>query len=347
MRLGISSWSYFGDNNPDSPSGANFYMSSIILECKKRGWEVFWMQPNRDAEFAEVKFENFLPKERKEAYEYTKFVHELAIPVLDILLIEWRWPIEGRNFGTCIEDNYTPDLKIQRQLLDMYKDTGTKIVVWDQDYKIANDAFELLYKIKAKIIETSVIPMSQRHRCHVPFDFSLFSHVDLHGDTRDEIVYIGNNYERSEKHIDIVDAAADLIPTSFYGNWLKYNNDCLSKYASIEFKKRLTKAEFGHAMSTALLVPLLAKKEYFEHGFMTARILEALYFGALPVGFRDFNGIEFYVIPELIISNKKELVELYDRINGDIQLYRDLWHTQVTKLEFMHVKHFIDLLERI
>jgi len=358
--IGLSFWGYLGDNVADSPSGANFYLPSAIKELNKRGYKIYSLQEDRDGKLNEpIKYENFMIKDRIDSYNLLNFVEGNDFPELDILYIEWRWPIEGRNTINDIDKpSFTPDLIRQQEILDHYMNTNTKIVIWDQDYKITEvDEEKLMQNSNVKIVETSVIPrkiLMERHRINVPFDFDVMSDIGLNPVLSKNIIYIGNNYERE----DIIDKymypISEKFPgiVKFYGNWRKYPAEferVSNKWPNIDYKDRITKADFEAVYRDSLCVPLLAKNDYLKNGFMTARLLESLYFGSLPIGFREFNGIDFYLLDELIVDSPEDFIKKYEEL-ANLSFYNKivLRDRQVERLrDFMDVKYFVNILERI
>jgi len=354
--VGLSFWSYLGDNVPDSPSGANFYLPHLIFELHKRGYKIYALQEDRDGKLGEeLIFKNFLARDRKEAYELLNFVEKDNFPELDILYVEWRWPIPGRNTLKDIKtQGYTPDLQRQNEILEYYHNKNeTKIMIWDQDHKVTSDD-EKKY-IRANFVETSTTPRyitKKRQRIHVPFDMRKIMDYGLSERYSDVVLYVGNNYEREEMIDKYIKPLSNEYSNKvkFYGNWKKYPDEfdrISKKWPNISYNDRIAKDRFLEVYGDSICSPLLAKKSYLEYGHMTARILETLYFGSLPIGFREFNGIEFYLIPELIVDSPEDFIKKYNNLLSMSKLSKfNLYKKQIEKLEFMDVKYFVDLLER-
>ena len=361
-KIGLSFWAYLGDNVIDSPSGANFYLPSVVSVLQDRDYEIYSLQQNRDGMLSEpIKFENFLADERRKTYEALNFVEGSDFPDLDILYVEWRWPIQGRNtFNDIGVPGFTPDLLRQTAILDYYLNKkNTKIVIWDQDYKLSEideEKFLNADSANVKIVETSVFPKKRlidRYRIQVPFDFDTIYEYGINFG-RDKILYVGNNYERERMIDEYMLPISEKYPgkVQFYGNWRKYPEEferISNKWPNIVYNDRITKADFLRVYQDSLCVPLLAKDDYLKHGHMTARLLESLYFGSLPIGFREFNGIEFYLTDELIVNSAEDFIYKYEelmRYNYSERI--KLYNAQIDRLKpLMDVHRFVDTIERI
>ena len=65
--------------------------------------------------------------------------------------------------------------------------------------------------------------------------------------------------------------------------------------------------------SKAAVTPLLAKEEYCKYSFMTARLIEAVFYGCVPLLIEEFElpfkFLEHDLVDILTIHSKEELVE--------------------------------------
>jgi hypothetical protein len=372
--VGYSFWNYLSDIEPDSPGGGNFYIPDLILEMKKRDWKVIPLQENRDKLLADqrkcdIPFgDNFIPEVRKECYDYlfeTKkdgsvgFVDIKGIfcefPKLDLLILEWRWPIAGRNTQ---EDKgktgFTPDLLRQMAILDHYhNNTDTTCVILDLDHKLTIDDEKKYYK--CHILETSVNPLEQytlRERAFLPFDVSRIRKNRIYlKDPNNVITYIGNNYERSEIIDEYIKPISKEFPggVRFVGNWTKYPEifaDIKKRWPNIVYEPRVVKEDFIYKYGPSLSCPLLAKQAYYDRGFVTPRILESLLYGCLPVGFTCHRGIEYFLPKELIVSTPEEYIKLIKKLKKmTIYEYKQLINKTFPFLDIYSPKVYVDKLE--
>lgn len=384
LRVGYSFWGFLGDNKYDThgnrvstPDGNATYSWSIIWEAMRRGYTVHAMQDDRDWTGwkidKEENFASFSKEKRTKMYLDLKhtFGSSEIMPELDVLLVEWRFPIPGRN---CIADDpnavpgtgsahpggywipndmtgLQPDLLRQNQILSYYKNyTKTKIIFWDLDHKLtARD--EEGWKPDA-VFETSVTPrklIMERTRVEPPFHIpDLLQHPTLPSDPNRKLVYIGSRYERDDVITEWVKPTSNQYPNGveFHGNWLKTLDECKKLWPNVAYHDRCTTKDFRQIYGTAVACPLLAKKSYLETGFITPRPWEALLFGTLPVGLNSAKGIREYT--NFIAYDGEDMTTVVEHMSRmDVQHKDECRRELVEKLEFMDAKHFLDKMEAV
>lgn len=364
MRLGYSFWGFLGDFKLDrngvevsSPDGNATYSWSIIWAAQQRGWEVFAMQEDRDVPGYMIydyrNFSSFCGKERLGAWLQVGDTLGRDLPELDVLLLEWRWPIAGRNCGIDIrESDYQPDLDRQLQLLRHYSGTGTKIIIWDLDHKLT--AEDELAWCPAAIFETSVLPrrLTQgRVRVEPPVPVSrLHDLPTLPQDPARKLVYIGNRYERDDVISEYIVPVSDRFPqqVEFWGGWTKEPtlSECRRMWPNIGYHGRITTRDFRRVYSDAVACPLLAKRSYLETGFVTPRIWEALMFGTIPIGLGAHHGINEYVLMQ--VEDAVELGEMVLELSrAEPEVRRALRSRSIEHIGHMDVSHFLDRIEEV
>src|SRR5690606_19517767 len=125
------------------------YSWSIEDAAHTRKWQVIPLGENRDAPAAKnlgaALFSAFSQQRRAASYErmlrrgWTKD-SDRKFPELDLVLIEWRFPIPGRNTPDMKgKPGYQRDLERQREVIDHYGARGVPIVIWDLDHKLTED----------------------------------------------------------------------------------------------------------------------------------------------------------------------------------------------------------------
>ncbi len=384
MRIGYSFWGFLGDNKLDeslneisAPDGNATYSWSLIWEMQRRGHTVLAMQEDRDypgwKKFRGDNFAAFSREKRVSAYENLRhtFGSSEILPELDVLLVEWRFPIPGRN---CIADDpnavpgtgsahpggywipndmtgLQPDLLRQNQILSYYKNyTKTKIIFWDLDHKLtARD--EEGWKPDA-IFETSHSPLKltkERTRVEPPFHIpDLLQLPTLPPDPNRKTVYIGSRYERDDVITKWLRPLSESYPGSveFHGNWLKTIDECKKLWPNISYHDRCTVRNFRQIYGTAASCPLLAKQSYLQSGFITPRPWEALMFGTIPIGLGAAKGIEQYV--EFCAHDGTDMIEVAELLAGlDVKERDRIRKENVARLEFMDARFFVDTLEKV
>jgi hypothetical protein len=145
MKIGYSAWGFVGDGVLDSPDGGRLTRSLFLSHLITRGHTIVWLQQNRDIDengnilFCKDRIANY--KNDWEKTQLCQLQYDEGFPEVDVLFLEWRWPIPGRNFlGPDMlktirgGKGWTPDLDRQTELLKYYtENTQTKIAIWDKD----------------------------------------------------------------------------------------------------------------------------------------------------------------------------------------------------------------------
>lgn len=335
-----------------SPDGNFSYSWSIIQEFQKRGWEVYCLV-DRDKEivktYGQDAFKSFAMKKRFEMYKNIKFIENINnLPEVDLVLNEWRFQTRD-NQKQPNEEGYSPDLFYQNKIIDFYKGK-TKIVVFDLDYKFTEQDEE--YVKPWKVLETALYPKRNHTSVYIPFDFTqMFEFSTLNFNKDKMLVYIGNNYERDFDFNNKIVPISKMFPDKVHlvGNWLKDSaKDFRDNNPQIQFHGRIGATEFRELYGNSLAVPLLAKEEYKEKGYVTMRILESLLFGSIPIGFSDFEGIDLFLPKELIIDmnnfeySSKKVFDYLLSLNyiDRVELRKKL----IRNLRFMDAENFVNKL---
>jgi|GEM_PF-1762451 len=362
LNIGYSFFGFLGDRHIkdgkeiSTPDGNATYSYTIIHELQKRGNIVYSMMPDRDKEgvslFGKYHFGAFSQNIRWNAYNNLRNIyskHEMILPSLDILLLEWRFPIPGRNVDVDKNGpNYQPDFDMQTDLLNYYKRIrDTKIIILDLDHKLT-EYDELQWEPNA-IFETSLYPETKyklRTPVYIPTIVDeLLQFKTKEPDNNKELVYIGSRYERDEIIDEYIKPYAELKKNKvyFYGNWRDYPEklkEAEERWPGIVFNNRIGSADFHKTYKDAYVVPLLGKKSYFNSGFVTARMFESVLFGSLPVGFSKHVGIEKLALK--VVDGYEGLINFVDELKST-PILRDIYRKeQVSMLRPMDVKNFVD-----
>lgn len=373
LRIGYSYWGFLGDmkyeggHQVSAPDGNATYSWALVSELHRRGHSVYMMQEDRDQEgwerWGSSLFSTFSPLKREAAYRGMHQTNGVDLPELDILLLEWRFPIPGRNcllsgpefarWYTFDANSLQPDLKRQQELIDHYRwNTDTKVVLWDLDHKL-EDSDEASV-IPHAIFETSAKPRFQElPRVRVEFptvvdDLLQFPTLDV--DPARKSVYIGSRYERDEVITRWLKPLSDEYPgqVEFWGNWLKTVDECKRLWPNVSYNDRITVRDFREVYGRAASVPLLGKKSYLDCGFVTPRPCEAIMFGSIPVGLSEHTGISRYVQPGLIAGDGQDMIEVVETLAYMTQKERHrVREENAHQLSFMDARHFADRIENV
>ncbi len=368
LKIGYLFRGFLGDkkfdsnwNEVSSPDGNATYSWSLEHECNRRNWKLIPLGENLDSPGAEKLgpsiFSAFSQQKRLHSFErmlnvgWTKMSDKL-FPELDAVLIEWRWPIPGRNTP---EDRgntyYQNDLDRQNEVLRHYTDLGVPIILWDLDHKIKIEDVEKWPD--ATIIETSIKPRSLRRskkRISVEPPFETKDLLQHKINTRMpsyHLGYIGSRYERDEtidKWIKPI-SPQNTHRVKFWGKW-EPEAEVKERWPGILFADRIGVSGFYDAYSKVAVVPILGKQSYYSSGFITPRPWEAVLFGSIPVGLNEHLGIENYV--ESIANSPEDLLEYGTRLRSISPVRREIMREEVAhKLCRCDAKFFIDTIERV
>ena len=375
MRIGYLFRGFLGDIKLDrnlnflsTPDGNATYSWTIEWECNRRGWKLIPLGENLDEhsarEYGEEIFAAFSSDRRAKSYErmlrngWVKNSDQ-KFPELDLVLIEWRWPIEGRNtLADKGSPNYQCDLERQFEVITEYGARGTPIVIWDLDHKLTLEDEKKLagLSMNVNVIETSAKPRSffcERKSVFPPHIQSELLQFDIKNFSPRYIMgYIGSRYERDDtidqwigtsNHRLFQDRKTKAI--AFWGKW-EPDDEVKKRWPNVEFKGRITTKDFLSAYSSVACVPLFAKQSYYDSGFITPRIAEAITFGSVPIGLNGHFGIEQHV--DKVVSDRNELMSFAKLFKSMSSIRRRVYREEAAhKIKHMDVANFIDVLERL
>ena len=360
MRIGYLFRGFLGDvkldaslNELSTPDGNATYSWTIEHECNRRRHQLIPLGANLDspaaAHLGESLFSAFSSQKRSESYVRMlkrgwTHLSDKRFPELDVVLVEWRWPIPGRNtLADRGSINYQDDLERQEEVLREYSDRGTPIIVWDLDHKLT-EADERRWGFD--VIETSVSPIRDHVRVEPPclssdlLQFDLDERMPMH-----HMGYIGSRYERDE----VIDrwigpiAPARTHRVKFWGKW-EPADEVRERWPGISFAGRIGVRGFREAYSRVATVPLLAKQSYYDCGFMTPRPAEAVTFGSIPVGLAGHLGVGGYA-PK-VVKDPQELLEFSTWVRTMSPLRRRVLREEAAHMLYCtDVRGFIDVIE--
>lgn len=356
--VGYFFWGYLGDEKSDekgkqttSPDGNAFYSWSIIAALKKRGFSVNNLSVDRDAplynKVGPELFKAWCWRERNDAYltprnmlkdlTYAQIAYliessedievvarnllqanyQYLIKNMEFALIEWRWRIPGRNVNSPITSSeFTPDFLLQSFWIAYLKKHNIPVVVFDLDYKLTQDdidSYGIEYVVELgnkweKLAQDGLTHVKAR-KVFIPFDFSCINEFSVE-ETKQHVVYVGNDYEREWCVNKYLPAG-----TTVYGKWA---TETQRLHQDLQFMGRINAAQMHDAYKNFAVTPLLAKAEYCKYSFVTARLIEAIFYGVVPLFIRELGDgdPEFFnrFIPVgyhkmLIVDGADEVVE--------------------------------------
>lgn len=387
--VGYSYWGFLTDTKYDSkgnklstPDGNAFYSWSIIFQLLENGYNVLRIMPTRD-NFSFVydvnnPFSAFIKSKRLSAYyiskgikyndDYTKenvfkLWNEEGLNKCSYIIHEWRMLIPGRNDLQPTDKDFQPDYLLQEYLIEYCAKYNVDLVIFDLDYKLTEKD---LVSCKVKGVNYIVIELGNKWENHkeqykfiskvsktvnIPFLFSEINYFEYFnfGDFENNLVYIGNRYERDwciDKYIP-----TEMKNVKIYGNWLESGRDSADKWPNLKFGERLQTKDMYNVYSNSVCTILLAKEEYLKYSFMTARILEAIFYGCVPLFISEYGSytIEKYagVYAQLLtVENKSDVIDRCYMFKHNTELRASVILYLREKLKFMDVKYFIRDIEK-
>lgn len=383
MNIGYSYWGFLGDMKfgddgklVSTPDGNAFYSWSIIDELQKRGHNVYQMMPDRDSNGSkilgdDILFMSWAKDKRKSAYEnMVKTFDALDLSKLsesdvfacwdgcscggiDVILHEWRMAIPGRNTddarGSC---RWQPDLFLQNCLIDYCIKHGIKMVIFDLDYKLTEDHVKM---IADRGLDFNVFELGNKwldrdwaKKVYIPFDFKSIYEFKPESFVRDKLVYVGNRYERDWCIDKYIPSGIDGV--AVYGNWDEGGRDSKNRWPGIDFRHRLQTCEMHDVYSSSASTILLAKRDYCKFEFMTARVVEALFYCSVPLFIEEYGdeliktfagGAAKYLTVRSADDVKKKSSELFTNYVMRCTIINNM-RERVEK--FMDVRFFVDEL---
>ncbi|MFA5732873.1 MAG: hypothetical protein WC934_12845 [Acidithiobacillus sp.] len=330
LTIGWSFWGTLKGDLLDTPDGGILTRRSAIDIFKKNGFEIIGLQENRDGS----DFESPI------TYSNGTF------PKINILFIEWRWPISGRNTQNDEgKPGYTPDLKRQNEILTHYlQQQDVEIFIWDKDQKITPDDFEMFDHCKYYFVENNpqYALKSNIHFCRNTFksqcitgrcngrelqfeklnlccDFKWLKENALENLKLNKFkkcfVYVGNQYERDDQVYKYIVPAAHSLRSSglsceFFGNWTKYPEKFKRNeinFPNIIFNDRVPYNQIYEQYKKFMFTMNMAPQKYRDAGQYTERIFECISNGVLFFNASDHYKCEKIVEEDLIVTDAYDL----------------------------------------
>ncbi len=330
VKVGYSCWGFLGSGITDTPDGGRSHRPTLVRALVEHGMEVIMLQQDRD------RLEAGTPIDLGQTYSS-------GTPTIDLLFLEWRWPILGRNTDPTIA-GYTPDWHRQQKLLENYCG-HVPVIVWDKDQQLSSTPPRtrvLLEQNGVSIcVPTLVERIVGRSPLPFPFDPSRFNPNPACPADRDlSLVYVGNDYGRWDDFFRWILPAADHVDTTVIGKWEVMDSKC-----PIHFAGRVGFPDVSKVYRRAVGTILLAPKRYKLTGQFTQRIYEALCEGCMPLCPLDYVDHELVMVPELILRDPEEVVERLRWLRQlPIASWHDLLERQRNRLSRFDVNHIVKFI---
>jgi len=270
VRIGYSCWGFLGPGILDTPDGGRSHRRVLIDGLGTLGHQVVFLQANRD--LAEG------GRDLRDRYSW-----DPGFPELGVLMLEWRWPIPGRNLGiACGTPGHTCDLHRQTELVGHYTlARRTPTLLWDKDRRLAIDD-PLRGLANVAVCEPALYPTPGATSLLFPIADRALDQADPSGLAATPrplpLVYVGNQYDRDRAFDAFFAPAAARVAHRVAGKWTH-----TSRWPHVHFTGRCAFTDVDALYRSAVTTVLLLPDRYARVGHMTQRLFEAVLAGCLPI----------------------------------------------------------------
>lgn len=302
VRIGYSFWGFLGPGIADTPDGGRSHRRVLVDGLRSRGHDIVFLQRDRDHIEAGI--------DMPDHYRW-----DVGLPDIDALLLEWRWPIAGRNTTRCEATGHTCDLHRQQELLDHYTHARhIRTLLWDKDRKLpAGDP--LRYDSAVVVCEAALHPTPGAATLLFPVDDTALDTADpavLAARTRDlPLVYVGNQYDRDQAFDAFFAPAAAHHRHRVVGKW----TDTVG-WPHVCFHGRVPFTDVADLHGRALATVLLLPDRYARVGQMTQRLAEAVLAGCLPLTPTTIRDAELFTPASLHVRDAGDVTAAVVRLQG-------------------------------
>lgn len=335
MKIGYSFWGFLGQGVTDTPDGGRSHRRPLIDALLRHGHEIVFLQADRDLMEAGDDLGG-------------AYIFDGGFPDIDVLFLEWRWPIEGRNTTSCGSPGHTCDLHRQADLLMHYaRPGGVPVVIWDKDRQLSlDDPWRRTPGVA--VCEAALLPTPGTHRLLFPVDDVLLDAADpvaLATQPRPVgLGYVGNQYDRDEAFDTFFAPAARLVSHEVGGKWPR-----TVAWPHVTFLGRVPFAEvhriYGRSLATVLLLP----DRYLAAGQMTQRIFEAVLAGCLPLAPASIRRVETFVPCSLIVRDGDDVIHRIEKLRAlaGSREHVDLIAACLERLAIFRLSRQVEALESV
>jgi hypothetical protein len=302
MRIGYSFWGFLGPGITDTPDGGRSHRRVLIDGLIAAGHDIVFLQRNRDLDEA--------GHDLRDAYSW-----DTRLPGVDVLFLEWRWPIPGRSTTRCGSIGHTCDLHRQDELLAHYT-TARKVptIIWDKDLRLA--ASSPLRALRGTAIcEAALQPGPGAESLLFPVADAVLELTDPVSLTTEPrplpLAYAGNEYDRDDAFSEFFAPAAARFPHRVAGKWTR-----ITDWPHVNFTGRCAFPEVRELHESALATVLLLPARYARAGQMTQRLPEAVLAGCLPITPATLPFASAFTPAELHAGTGDQVAELITGLLG-------------------------------
>lgn len=334
LRIGYSCWGFLGPGVTDTPDGGRSHRRTLVDAMITAGHDLVFLQANRDLTEAGT--------DLRGTYHW----EEHALPDIDLLFLEWRWRIPGRNTVPCGHPNHTCDVHRQEQLLKYYTNQGLPTILWDKDQQLPADS-AVRRNHAVTVAEPALHPSPGAHSLLFPVADDVLDAFDptraAAGSRPWPLVYVGNQYGRDAAFDAYFAPAAARHPHKVAGKWTSTH-----RWPHVRFRGRIpftaVDAMYRCAVSTVLLLP----ERYVRRGQMTQRLFESTLAGCIPLAPTDIRSVDRFVPSALQVTTGAETTERVAHLTAATNDERaELLAACAARLELFRASHQIRHLDAL
>lgn len=335
MIIGYSFWGFLGPGITDTPDGGRSHRRPLVDALAANGHQLVFLQADRD---------------RIEANDPLggRYRFEPGLPHLDVLFLEWRWPIPGRNTTPCGTPGHTCDLHRQDELLGHYtRARRTPTVIWDKDRQLGSED-PLRNEPHVVICEAALFPSPGAISLLFPVQDERLDTADPRELTAGErpltLAYVGNQCDRDAAFDRLFAPAAAEVSHVVAGKWPR-----TEAWPHINFTGRVPFGAVDRIYRTALATLLLVPDRYAAAGQMTQRIFEAVLAGCLPLMPTNARGAERFAPRALHVRDGHEVIARLDELRSlaGTAAHRRLLAACIERLATFRLSTQITVLEHL
>jgi hypothetical protein len=286
----------------DTPDGGRSHRRVLIDGLRSRGHDLVFLQGDRDHTEAGL--------DLSQTYTF-----DAGLPQLDVLFLEWRWPIPGRNTTRCGTAGHTCDLHRQQQLLNHYTHArGTLTIVWDKDRQLpTGDPLRTTGNVR--VGEAALHPTPGAISLLFPVADTALATADptaLAAAPRQmPLAYVGNQYDRDTAFNTFFAPAAASHRHLVAGKWTH-----TGAWPHVSFIGRVPFTQVTQIYRRSVATVLLLPDRYAQAGQMTQRLAEAVLAGCLPLTPASIRSADRFTPQQLHVTNGPDTTAMITRLTG-------------------------------
>lgn len=334
MLIGYSFWGFLGHGITDTPDGGRSHRRPLIDGLCDRGHQLVFLQADRDRTEAGLDLSRY--------YQWNP-----GLPTIDVLFLEWRWPIAGRNTSRCGTAGHTCDLHRQAEIVAHYTEQlGIPTILWDKDRQLPADD-PLRKRPNVTVCEPALHPSPGAVRLLFPVADEMLDAANpaaLAVSRQVPLIYVGNQYDRDDAFDRFFAPAAAHVSHLVAGKWPR-----VSRWPHVNFVGRVPFDRVAHLHRGALATVLLLPQRYRTVGQMTQRIFEAVLAGCLPLAPTTIKDPDVFVPRPLHVTDADDVLAAVDWLStiAGTSEHAEMIARCLHKLEMFRLSTHLDILDSV